>query len=256
MHSCCAQLLRSSPCSLLAPSLLAAALLPSRSWRLGPILAGVIVASVCTAFLYRRQTRSLEASSAAAQQRLAEVASSTFTNMRTVRVFGGEALETQRFQQQVARSYDAGLGFARAKAMLEGEAPRAGASRRRAPWVALLRALAGPCASRGGTAHGHLAAACRQQPRCTSSTCSRATSSLNCLPAVGCPPPIRRHPAQLHPPQPAGAVRAGRAPCEQPAAAGGRAGHRHRLHLLPGLCHPGGRGDAHAWRSCRVFELL
>lgn len=90
------------------------------SWRLGPILAGVIVASVCTAFLYRRQTRSLEASSAAAQQRLAEVASSTFTNMRTVRVFGGEALETQRFQQQVARSYDAGLGFARAKAMLEG----------------------------------------------------------------------------------------------------------------------------------------
>ncbi|KAL4458228.1 hypothetical protein ABPG75_013093 [Micractinium tetrahymenae] len=90
------------------------------SWRLGPILAGVIVASVCTAFLYRRQTRSLEATNAAAQQRLAEVASSTFTNMRTVRVFGGEALEAQRFRQQVARSYDTGLGFARAKAMLEG----------------------------------------------------------------------------------------------------------------------------------------
>jgi len=63
------------------------------SWRLGPVLAGVIVASVCTAFLYRRQTRSLEAASAAAQQRLAELASASFTNMRTVRIFAGEALE-------------------------------------------------------------------------------------------------------------------------------------------------------------------
>lgn len=89
------------------------------SWRLGPILAGVIVASVCTAFLYRRQTRSLDASNAAAQQRLAEVASSSITNMRTVRIFAGEALEQQRFMQQVARSFAAGLGFARAKAMLE-----------------------------------------------------------------------------------------------------------------------------------------
>ncbi|KAI3435659.1 hypothetical protein D9Q98_001717 [Chlorella vulgaris] len=90
------------------------------SWRLGPILAAVIVASVCTAFLYRRQTRSLEASNAAAQQRLAEVAASSFTNMRTVRIFAGEALEQQRFGQQVARSYASGVGFARAKAMLEG----------------------------------------------------------------------------------------------------------------------------------------
>lgn len=90
------------------------------SWRLGPILAGVIVASVCTAYLYRRQTRSLEASNAAAQQRLAEVASSSFSNMRTVRIFAGEALEQQRFGQQVARSYASGVGFARAKAMLEG----------------------------------------------------------------------------------------------------------------------------------------
>ncbi len=104
--------------------------LPARSWRLGPILAGVIIASVCTAFLYRRQTRSLEATNAAAQQRLAEVSSSTFANMRTVRVFGGEALETQRFQQQVARCYDAGLGFAGAKAMLEGEGEQAGPGRR------------------------------------------------------------------------------------------------------------------------------
>ena len=92
------------------------------SWRLGPILAAVIVASVCTAFLYRRQTRALEATSAAAQQRLAEVASSSFANMRTVRIFAGEALEQQRFGQQVARSYASGLGFARAKAMLEGGA--------------------------------------------------------------------------------------------------------------------------------------
>ena len=90
------------------------------SWRLGPILAGVIVTSVCTAFLYRRQTRSLETTNAAAQQRLAEVASSSFTNMRTVRIFAGEALEQQRFGQQVARSYASGLGFAKAKAMLEG----------------------------------------------------------------------------------------------------------------------------------------
>ena len=139
------------------------------SWRLGPILAGVIVASVCAAFLYRRQTRPLEASNAAAQvgrqQRsarplfllwspplggipparqpaqpaqpaiihpppppppppqaaLAEVASSSFTNMRTVRIFAGEALEQARFGAQVAQSYASGLGFARAKAMVEGE---------------------------------------------------------------------------------------------------------------------------------------
>ncbi|EFN54275.1 hypothetical protein CHLNCDRAFT_31851 [Chlorella variabilis] len=96
------------------------AVLFALSWRLGPILAAVIVASVCTAFLYRRQTRALEATSAAAQQRLAEVASSSFANMRTVRIFAGEALEQQRFGQQVARSYASGLGFARAKAMLEG----------------------------------------------------------------------------------------------------------------------------------------
>lgn len=75
-----------APCSAPTPP-------PVRSWRLGPVLAGVIVASVCTAFLYRRQTRSLEAGSAAAQQRLAELASASFTNMRTVRIFAGEALE-------------------------------------------------------------------------------------------------------------------------------------------------------------------
>lgn len=135
------------------------------------MLAGVIVASVCTAFLYRRQTRSLEAGSAAAQQRLAELASASFTNMRTVRIFAGEALEQRcvgrrwagwlggwglpcelrfaarlaaapslgavraepvalplctqagrrRFGQQVARSYNSGVGFARAKATLESE---------------------------------------------------------------------------------------------------------------------------------------
>ena len=78
------------------------------------------MASVCTAFLYRRQTRSLEAASAAAQQRLAEVSSASFTNMRTVRIFAGEALEQQRFRQQVARAYSSGVGFAKAKAMLEG----------------------------------------------------------------------------------------------------------------------------------------
>lgn len=89
------------------------------------MLAGVIVASVCTAFLYRRQTRGLEASSAAAQQRLAEVAASSFTNMRTVRIFAGEALEQQRFGRQVAAAYAGGLGFARAKAMLESECPAA-----------------------------------------------------------------------------------------------------------------------------------
>ena len=154
------------------------------------MLAGVIVASVCTAFLYRRQTRGLETSAAAAQQRLAEVsarllwlgqadawlrhvrpalgfpstqadagwaavaphwrcfwtaprrltpaptprpphpprrqaAASSITNMRTVRIFAGEALEAQRFGRQVAAAYAGGLGFARAKAMLESEWRRA-----------------------------------------------------------------------------------------------------------------------------------
>uniref|UniRef100_A0A1D2A990 ABC transporter B family member 28 n=2 Tax=Auxenochlorella protothecoides TaxID=3075 RepID=A0A1D2A990_AUXPR len=89
------------------------------SWRLGPVLAGVILAAGATAFLYRAQTRAVERAAAAAAARMAEAADETFANIRTVRVFAGEGLERERFDRHVAEARQAGLGFSRAKALLE-----------------------------------------------------------------------------------------------------------------------------------------
>lgn len=89
------------------------------SWRLGPILAGVIIATACIAWLYRRQSKKIERASAEAQQRMAIAVDETVSQIRTVRVFAGESLERERFGGYVADSYDAGMGFARAKALLE-----------------------------------------------------------------------------------------------------------------------------------------
>jgi len=89
------------------------------SWRLGPILAGVIIATACIAWLYRRQSKKIERASAEAQQRMAIAVDEMVSQIRTVRVFAGESLERERFGGYVADSYEAGMGFARAKALLE-----------------------------------------------------------------------------------------------------------------------------------------
>lgn len=89
------------------------------SRRLGPILACVIIATACIAWLYRRQSKKIEKASADAQQRMAIAVDETVSQIRTVRVFAGESLERERFGGYVMDSFEAGMGFARAKALLE-----------------------------------------------------------------------------------------------------------------------------------------
>lgn len=52
------------------------------SWRLGPILAGVIIASALAIQLYRKQTRAVESANAEAQTRMSQVAAECFSNIR------------------------------------------------------------------------------------------------------------------------------------------------------------------------------
>ncbi len=85
------------------------------SWRLGPVLAGVIIATAVTAALYKRQTKQVEQSQAQALSQMTGVANQAFSAIRTVRSFAGEALERERFGEYVAQSYHSGIGFARAK---------------------------------------------------------------------------------------------------------------------------------------------
>jgi len=89
------------------------------SWRMGPILAGVIVATAGIAWLYKAQSRKLEAASAQAQSRMAMAIDQTVTQIRAVRIFAGESLERERFGVHVQSAYAAGMGFAKAKALLE-----------------------------------------------------------------------------------------------------------------------------------------
>ncbi|KAK9823874.1 hypothetical protein WJX72_006089 [[Myrmecia] bisecta] len=89
------------------------------SWRLGPVLALVIVATAATAALYRVQTKAVEVSNSKALAAMVGVADQAFSAITTVRSFAGEALERERFGMFVAQSYASGLGFARAKAVLE-----------------------------------------------------------------------------------------------------------------------------------------
>eukprot|EP00208_Stichococcus_sp_RCC1054_P006203 CAMPEP_0206138586 /NCGR_PEP_ID=MMETSP1473-20131121/3425_1 /ASSEMBLY_ACC=CAM_ASM_001109 /TAXON_ID=1461547 /ORGANISM="Stichococcus sp, Strain RCC1054" /LENGTH=706 /DNA_ID=CAMNT_0053532061 /DNA_START=385 /DNA_END=2508 /DNA_ORIENTATION=+ len=97
----------------------AVAVLFALSWRLGPILAIVIVGSAFTAALYKQQTKAVEGANASALSRMSSVASQAFYGIRTVRSFAGEALERERFGQYVDSSYKSGLSFAEAKANLE-----------------------------------------------------------------------------------------------------------------------------------------
>jgi ATP-binding cassette subfamily B (MDR/TAP) protein 10 len=89
------------------------------SWRLGPILAGVIVATAGIAWLYRQQSKAVERLSAESQSRMAVAVDETVSQIRTVRVFAGESWERERFAMYVNDSFISGMGFARAKALLE-----------------------------------------------------------------------------------------------------------------------------------------
>ena len=51
---------------------------------------------------------------------MGESADEAFANIRTVRIFAGEALAREGFTVAAADSRKAGLGFAKAKATLEG----------------------------------------------------------------------------------------------------------------------------------------
>ena len=55
------------------------------SWRLGPILAGVIVATAVTANVYKQQTKAVEAENAAATSEMNNIASQAFESITTVR---------------------------------------------------------------------------------------------------------------------------------------------------------------------------
>lgn len=89
------------------------------SWRLGPILAFIIVGACFTSSLYKKQTKEVERRNSEALSRMSSVASQAFSGIRTVRSFAGEALERERFGEYVSSSYNSGLGFADAKANLE-----------------------------------------------------------------------------------------------------------------------------------------
>jgi ATP-binding cassette subfamily B (MDR/TAP) protein 10 len=89
------------------------------SWRLGPIMAGVIIATAAIAWLYRRQSRVFEQASAQAQARMAACVDETVSQVRTVRIFAGEPLERERYASVVMDAYHSGMGFSRAKALLE-----------------------------------------------------------------------------------------------------------------------------------------
>lgn len=89
------------------------------SWRLGPMLAAVVIATGAIAWLYKKQSKMLEHSNAEAQARMANSIDETVSQVRTVRIYAGEALERERYGQYVGDAYITGMGFARAKALLE-----------------------------------------------------------------------------------------------------------------------------------------
>lgn len=81
---------------------------------------GVIIATAVSAALYRKVTKELEAKQSQALSDMASVAEQSIGNIRTVKSFGGEEMETYRFDRGVQDSLANGLLFGRAKARLEG----------------------------------------------------------------------------------------------------------------------------------------
>jgi ATP-binding cassette subfamily B (MDR/TAP) protein 8 len=82
-------------------------------------MAGVIIATAAIAWLYRRQSRVYEQANARAQARMAQTIDETVSQVRTVRIFAGESLERERYASVVMDAYNSGMGFSRAKALLE-----------------------------------------------------------------------------------------------------------------------------------------
>ncbi|KAK9792243.1 hypothetical protein WJX73_005289 [Symbiochloris irregularis] len=97
----------------------AVAVLFSLSWRLGPILACVVIATAAAAALYKQQTKIIEHDAARANSAMVAVASQTFSAITTVRSFAGEPLERERFGTYVQQALLSGKGFGAAKANLE-----------------------------------------------------------------------------------------------------------------------------------------
>ncbi|CAK0787986.1 hypothetical protein CVIRNUC_011208 [Coccomyxa viridis] len=89
------------------------------SWRLGPILALVIIATAAAAANYKKQTKLVEGTASKALSDMVGVADQAFRAITTVRSFAGEGLERERFAEHAMESYRAGVGFAGAKANLE-----------------------------------------------------------------------------------------------------------------------------------------
>lgn len=63
------------------------------SWRLGPILAGVIIATGLTATLYKDQTKAVENDNAAATNEMNNIANQAFESITTVRLAAALSLE-------------------------------------------------------------------------------------------------------------------------------------------------------------------
>jgi hypothetical protein len=55
------------------------------SWRLGPILAGVIIATAFTANMYKQQTKAVETENAMATNEMNNIANQAFESIMTVR---------------------------------------------------------------------------------------------------------------------------------------------------------------------------
>lgn len=73
------------------------------SWRLAPVCSLVITSAALAAALFKKFTRSLEAQQAAALQAMAATSLQAVSNIRTVRVFGGERHEMRKYGEYVDR---------------------------------------------------------------------------------------------------------------------------------------------------------
>lgn len=89
------------------------------SWRLGPLMAGVIVATGFTVAQYRLHTKAADAARADALRRVTRVAHQAFKNARTVRSYNGEAFERERFVGYVHEGFREDQRLGRAKALME-----------------------------------------------------------------------------------------------------------------------------------------
>ena len=77
----------------------------------------ILSAGVGAAY-YKRTTKPLEARARDARVGMDSIASEAFRSIRTVRSFGGESLERERFDIHCDDAKSTGVGFAKAKVLL------------------------------------------------------------------------------------------------------------------------------------------